>query len=76
MFSSVYILVSFKMPFHCVNKMIPSEISMSGDYLRLKNLPGPRGFDQRIYSVGGGRLDRFLKICPGFAREMAMLGID
>ena len=30
-------LGSFKMPFHCASKMIPSEISISGDYLRLES---------------------------------------
>ena len=28
--------VLFKMPFHCANKTIPPEISMSCDYLRLE----------------------------------------
>ena len=36
LFGAVYILVSFQMPFHCANKTILYEISMSGDHLRLK----------------------------------------
>ena len=77
-FSAVYILVSFKVPFHCMNKTIPSEISMSGDYLRLDVFALPWGFDLSDLSKVGNLtkkiswrpgFDWFLKIfprgCPG-----------
>ena len=80
MFGSVYILVSFKMLFHCTSKTIPYEISMSGDYLKLEgnkgkgNLPGPRDLTKRICpGVGnltknfarGADLTGFRKFAPG-----------
>ena len=34
------------MPLHCASKTILSEMSMSDDYLRWENLPGPGRFDQ------------------------------
>ena len=52
----------FKMPFHSENKTIPSEISMSGDDLRLKNLPSPWEFDQ--WNLPSGR-ESDQKICLG-----------
>ena len=66
------ILVSFKMPFHnCANKAIPSEISMSGDYLRLEDnkgwkiCPGARHLTKKF--PPGPRFDPCLNICSGFA---------
>ena len=53
------------MPIYCSSKTIPSEISMSGDYLRLEGNKGrkicPCGFDQP-YLPGGREFDQ--KICP------------
>ena len=80
LFSAVYILVSFEMPFH------PPEISVLGDYLRLEGNKAwkiclvPRDLTNRIFpdawnltknfSLGSerGEFDRFLKLCPGVAR--------
>ena len=71
LFDAVYILVSFfKMPFHCANKTISFEISMSGDNLRLegnkgwKICPARGDFTNRIYP-GVGNLT---KNCPEGAR--------
>ena len=54
---------------HLVSKTIPPEISISGDYLRLENLPPPHspwvGNSTKKFSRGGGgggRFDWFLKI--------------
>ena len=50
-------LVSFKMPFHCWSKTIASEISMSGDHLRLEGNKG-----RKICLTSG---DMTSRLCPG-----------
>ena len=62
LFGGVHILVSLKIPFHCANKMIPSKISMSGDYSRLEGNKGgkfawPWGSDQ-MNLLRGGEFDQ------------------
>ena len=62
------------MPFHCASKTIPSEILMSGDYLRLKNLPAFGDLTNRIcpeaanltqkFAQGGLDLNGFWKFAP------------
>ena len=76
------------MPFHSASKTISSEISMSGDYLRLegnmdwKICPASGHLTNRV-CPGAGNLtkkfargagfDRFLKICPGVTRRRGMV---
>ena len=66
-----FILVSFKMLFHCANKTISSEILMSGDYLRLE---GNKGWEISQAQVNltkklsqGARIGPVSENCPGVA---------
>ena len=45
------------MSFHCANKTIPSEISRSGNYLRLKG--------NKVWNICPGPGDLANQICPG-----------
>ena len=80
LFGSVYSLVFLICSSHYTSKTVPSEISMSGDYLRLATLPRPQGFDQPNLPRSKD-FDHFLKNCPEVAHGgggggMVMLGID